>query len=58
MIDTLCATIDIKNYGYQDFEQQRDIDIIPYLEQQKAEAKAQNTQNMNYKHIIPIGNLK
>jgi hypothetical protein len=56
MIDTLCATIDIKNYGYVDPEQPHDIDIIPYLEQQKGEAKTQNTQNMNNKHIINIGN--
>jgi hypothetical protein len=56
MIDTLCATIDMKNYENVDFEQPRDIDIIPYLEQQKSEAKAQNALNMNYKHIIQIGN--
>lgn len=56
MIDTLCATIDVRNYGYVDFEQQLNIDIIPYLEQQKSEAKTQSSQNMNYKHIIQIGN--
>jgi hypothetical protein len=56
MIDTLCATIDIKNYGNIDFEKPLDIDIIPYLERQKSEAKTQNTLNMNYKHIIQIGN--
>jgi hypothetical protein len=55
MIDTLCATIDITHFGNVDLEQSRDIDIIPYLEQQKSEAKAQNTLNMNYKHIIQIG---
>lgn len=54
MIDTLCATIDIKNYGYNDLEQPKAIDIIPYLEQQKAEAKSQTTENLNYKHIIQI----
>jgi hypothetical protein len=56
MIDTLCATIDIENYGYRDYEQQRDIDIIPYLAINKEEAKAKTSLNVGYKHIIQIGN--
>jgi hypothetical protein len=55
MIDTLCATIDINNYGNVDFEKPLNIDIIPYLEKQKSEAKSNTTLNMNYKHIIQIG---
>jgi len=55
-IDTLCATIDINNYGYSDIEKKDTNDIIIKLENEKYEAKEKTRDNMNYKHIIQIGN--
>lgn len=55
-VDTLCATIDIINYGFGDIERTSPTDILIKLEQAKAEAKAQTAASMNSCHIIQIGN--
>ncbi len=54
-IDTLCATIDIYNYGFADLKQNRSADLLIKLEQEKCNAKEQQTQGMNQTHIITIG---
>lgn len=54
-IDTLCATVDIHNYGFGDLEQNRSAELLIKLEQEKHNAKAQETQSMNKTHIITIG---
>ncbi|OGO77638.1 MAG: hypothetical protein A2Y23_11840 [Clostridiales bacterium GWB2_37_7] len=55
MIDTLCVTVDIRNYGYKDIDNKLAIDILSYLGPQKEEARIKTSENVNYKHLIEIG---
>jgi hypothetical protein len=55
MVDTLCISIDITNYGFKDLDERLQIDILPYLAEQKEEAKIKYSENMNYKHLVEIG---
>ena len=56
MIDTICITLDILNYGKIDIEEIGKIDILSILEEKKAEAKEKSMNNMAHKQIIQIGN--
>ncbi len=55
-IDTLCATLDIHNYGFADMEKQASADILIRLELEKCKAKEAQQHSMSNNHIIQVGN--